>query len=145
MGYTYALSLHLPRWLTRLWFCTLGFGSMLQFGSSSSVLVQGFRFGPVLQFWLMLRFWASALVPALVLAVAFGFDPLFQFWPLFAFAVRGHSRGAPVPSCGLGRRVWPGASGSMMGAGLLPIPWDPCGVLGLLGSSLGWWACSVLV
>ena len=101
----------------------------------ASVLVPFFTFGSGFQFWSRVS----------VLAVAFGFGPLFQFWPLFEFAVRWASRGAPGPSCGLRRRVWPGASGSTMGAGLLSIPWGSCGVLGLLSSSLGWWACSVLV
>ena len=111
MGYLCALRLHLLRWLPRLWFCALGFGSMLPFRSSSLVLVQGFRFGPVLQFWLMLRFWALALVPALVLAVAFGFGPLFQLWPLFAFAVRGGSKGGTRAQLrsrapGVAQRLW---------------------------------------
>ena len=123
------------------WVPCFNFGPLLQFWFRASVLVPCVRFCPrpqfwsMLQFWLMLQFQTSVLVHASVLAVVFCFGPLFSFGHFFAPAVRGGSRGAWRPRCGFGRRVWPGAFGSMMGAGLLSTPWGPCGVVGLLGSS----------
>ena len=84
---------------------------MLPFWSSSLVLGQGFRFGPVLQSWLMLRFWASALVPALVLAVDFVFGSLLQFWPLLRASCEGGFKGGMAAllrfrAPGVARRLW---------------------------------------
>ena len=106
-------------------------------------MVPCFRFcprppsGSVLQFWLMLQFWTSALVRASVLAVAFCSGPLFQFWPLFR-VVRGGSRGAWRPpgtlqfrAPGVTRRLW-FAAGRWAPLHSL----SPCGVVGLLCSSL---------